>query len=186
MSTQKGISGIKKSLVILLANTMTFVLLLLSVSPAAAQVSGVAPGRKVSPAPTQPQGPTDRVELESFLDGYFVKTMEDYHIAGAAIAVVKDGKLFFTKGYGYADVEKGISVDPEETIFHIGSVGKLFTWTAVMQLVEQGKLDLGGISIPTSTFTSRILIPKRSPSSNKLQGQQDAKWSEWFYDMAIT
>jgi CubicO group peptidase (beta-lactamase class C family) len=56
--------------------------------------------------------------------------------------VVKNGKLFFAKGYGYADLENKIPVDPEQTIFHIGSVGKLFTWTAVMQLVEQGKLDL--------------------------------------------
>ena len=68
--------------------------------------------------------------------------MEEHHIAGAAVSVVKDGKLFFAKGYGYADLEKGIPVDPEQTIFRIGSVGKMFTWTAVMQLVEQGKLDL--------------------------------------------
>ena len=68
--------------------------------------------------------------------------MEKHHIAGAAVSVVKDGKLFFAKGYGYADLENDIPVDPEQTIFRIGSVGKLFTWTAVMQLVEQGKLDL--------------------------------------------
>jgi CubicO group peptidase (beta-lactamase class C family) len=68
--------------------------------------------------------------------------MEENHIAGAAISVVKDGELFFTKGYGYADLEKGIQVDPEQTLFGVGSVGKTFTWTAVMQLVEQGKLDL--------------------------------------------
>jgi CubicO group peptidase (beta-lactamase class C family) len=57
-------------------------------------------------------------------------------------SVVKDGKLFFAKGYGYADLENNIPVDPEKTIFRTGSVGKVFTWTAVMQLVEQGKLDL--------------------------------------------
>jgi CubicO group peptidase (beta-lactamase class C family) len=68
--------------------------------------------------------------------------MEEYHIAGAAVAVVKDGELFFAKGYGYSDVGEGVPVDPEETMFRIGSVGKVFTWTAVMQLVEQGKLDL--------------------------------------------
>jgi CubicO group peptidase (beta-lactamase class C family) len=68
--------------------------------------------------------------------------MEKHHIAGAAVSVVKDGKLFFAKGYGDADLERGIPVDPEQTVFRIGSVGKLFTWTAVMQLAEQGKLDL--------------------------------------------
>ena len=65
--------------------------------------------------------------------------MAKRHIAGAAVAVVKDSKLFFAKGYGDADLEKGIPVDPEQTVFRIGSVGKLLTWTAVMQLVEQGK-----------------------------------------------
>ena len=68
--------------------------------------------------------------------------MKEYHIAGAAVAVVKDGKLFFTKGYGYKDIEHGIPVDPEETMFRIGSNTKPFTWTAVMQLAEQGKVDL--------------------------------------------
>ena len=71
-----------------------------------------------------------------------VKDMEEYHIAGAAVAVVKDGKLFFAKGYGYADLKNKIPVEPEQTVFAIGSLGKTFTWTAVMQLVEQGKLDL--------------------------------------------
>jgi CubicO group peptidase (beta-lactamase class C family) len=63
-------------------------------------------------------------------------------VAGATISVVKDGKLLFTKGYGYADVKHKKPVTAE-TLFRPGSVSKLFTWTAVMQLVEQGKLDLG-------------------------------------------
>ncbi|HSG15087.1 MAG TPA: serine hydrolase domain-containing protein, partial [Anaerolineae bacterium] len=88
------------------------------------------------------QGPTDPAELEAFLDALMAKDMEAYHIAGAAVSVVKDGEMIFAKGYGYADVEKGTPVDAEETIFRIGSIGKTFTWTAVMQLVEQGKLDL--------------------------------------------
>jgi CubicO group peptidase (beta-lactamase class C family) len=64
-------------------------------------------------------------------------------VAGAIVAVVKDGKQLFTKGYGYADVKNKKRVVAEETLFRPGSVSKLFTWTAVMQLVEQGKLDLG-------------------------------------------
>jgi len=83
-----------------------------------------------------------RVNMEAFLDDLLGKEMEEYHIPGAAVSVVKDGKLFFAKGYGYADIEKGIPVDPEQTIFSVGSISKTFTWTAVMQLVEQGKLDL--------------------------------------------
>ena len=56
--------------------------------------------------------------------------------------VVKDGQVLLEKGYGYADVEKKKPVDPEATLFRPGSISKLFTWTAVMQLVEQGKIDL--------------------------------------------
>jgi CubicO group peptidase (beta-lactamase class C family) len=88
------------------------------------------------------EGPTDPLELEAFIDGYLAAQMQNNHIAGATVSVVKDGQLFFTKGYGYADVAQRLPVDPEKTLFRIGSISKLFTWTAVMQLVEQGKLDL--------------------------------------------
>src|SRR5271163_4508118 len=63
-------------------------------------------------------------------------------IAGAVIAVVKDGSLVFAKGYGYADTAKKTQISPEMTLFRPGSISKLFIWTAVMQQVEQGKLDL--------------------------------------------
>src|SRR6266498_1554447 len=81
-------------------------------------------------------------DVETFLDGIVPLQLERDDIAGATIAVVKDGKLLFAKGYGYADYEKKKPVSAEETLFRPGSVSKLFTWTAVMQLVEQGKLDL--------------------------------------------
>jgi CubicO group peptidase (beta-lactamase class C family) len=121
---------------------LTLVILLSLVTPALAQENRVALSRNVPTAPSQGQGPTDPAELETFLNGLLAQEMEEFHIAGAAVAVVKDGQLFFTKGYGYADLENKTPVDPETTIFRIGSVGKVFTWTAVMQLVEQGKLDL--------------------------------------------
>jgi CubicO group peptidase (beta-lactamase class C family) len=81
-------------------------------------------------------------DLEAFLDGIVPLQLEREDIAGATISVVKDGKLLFSKGYGYADYKKKKPVLPDETLFRPGSVSKLFTWTAVMQLVEQGKLDL--------------------------------------------
>jgi CubicO group peptidase (beta-lactamase class C family) len=129
---------IKRSMVIILACGM----LLSTVGTALAQDNQTASARSIPSAQSQSQGPADPAEMEAFLDGLFAKEMEEYHIAGAAVSVVKDGELFFAKGYGYADVENGIPVDPEQTVFRIGSVTKLFTWTAVMQLVEQGKLDL--------------------------------------------
>jgi len=125
-----------------IAMILTLVILISIVGSAMAQENGIAPGRNVPTAPSPAQGPTDPAELEAFLDDLLAQEMEEYHIAGAAVSVVKDGKLFFAKGYGYADIERGIPVDPEQTIFRTGSAGKLFTWTAVMQLVEQGKLDL--------------------------------------------
>jgi CubicO group peptidase (beta-lactamase class C family) len=82
------------------------------------------------------------VDVETFLDGIVPLQLEREDVAGAIVAVVKDGKQLFTKGYGYADVKNKKLVVAEETLFRPGSVSKLFTWTAVMQLVEQGKLDL--------------------------------------------
>lgn len=121
---------------------LTLVALLLLVTPVMAQENRIATVRNAAGAPLQGQGPTDPAELGAFLDELLEKQIQDLHIAGAAVSVVQDGKLLFARGYGYADVERRIPVDPEKTLFRIGSVGKVLTWTAVMQLVEQGKLDL--------------------------------------------
>ena len=88
------------------------------------------------------RGLRDRAELEAFIDGIMTANLRDKHVAGATVAVVKDGAVLFTKGYGYADVARRRPTDAERSLFRIGSTSKLFTWTAVMQLVEQGKLDL--------------------------------------------
>lgn len=96
-----------------------------------------------SPEPVnEGAGLKSREDLEAFFDGIMAAHLQAQHAAGATLAVVKDGKLFFAKGYGYADLEKRIPVDAEKTLFRPGSTSKLFTWTAVMQLVEQGKLSL--------------------------------------------
>ena len=87
-------------------------------------------------------GSDDPLGLELYLDEFINRKMEEYHIPGLVFVMVKDGEIFLSKGYGYADVEKKIPVKPEETVFRAGSVSKLFTATAVMQLYEQGKLDL--------------------------------------------
>ena len=81
-------------------------------------------------------------DLGAFLDGFMPQEIEHADIAGAVVAVVKDGQLVLAKGYGYADVAKKTAVSPETTLFRPGSISKLFTWTAVMQQVEQGKLNL--------------------------------------------
>ena len=81
-------------------------------------------------------------DAEAFLDGLVPLQLGREDIAGAVIVIVKDGKILFSKGYGYADVKRRVPVSPTATLFRPGSISKTFTWTAIMQLVEQGKLDL--------------------------------------------
>ena len=103
---------------------------------------------KEAPQPATSESPANRVpemtaaDVEAFLDGLVPQQIGHDDIAGATIAVVKDGKLLFAKGYGYADVKSKKPVSAQDTLFRPGSISKLFTWTAVMQLFEQGKLDL--------------------------------------------
>ncbi|MEY4377156.1 MAG: hypothetical protein RJB26_1706 [Pseudomonadota bacterium] len=97
----------------------------------------------VQAEPTAPAArPLERADLEAWLDGLVPATLAKDDIAGAVVTVVKDGQVLLQKGYGYSDVAKRTPVDPENTLFRPGSVSKLFTWTAVMQLVEAGKIDL--------------------------------------------
>ena len=81
-------------------------------------------------------------DAQAWLDGLMPTALRTARAPGAVIAIVKDGQMLFEKGYGLADEKKRIPVDPARTLFRPGSTSKLFTWTAVMQLVEQGKLDL--------------------------------------------
>ena len=81
-------------------------------------------------------------DVEAWLNGFMTYGLKDGDIAGAVVAIVKDGKVLYQSGYGYADVERKLPMDADHVMTRIGSTSKLFTWTAVMQLVEQGKLDL--------------------------------------------
>src|SRR5260370_33688507 len=75
------------------------------------------------------------------VDDYIKAEMQRQHIPGLSLAVVKDGQIILANGYGFANVEHQVPVKPE-TIFQSGSMGKQFTATAVMMLVEAGKLSL--------------------------------------------
>ncbi|HCY56668.1 MAG TPA: serine hydrolase, partial [Oceanicaulis sp.] len=98
------------------------------------------PGQEAVPAATS--GVIDPADLETWLDGFMPYALAQGDIAGAIITVVADGEILLSRGYGYADVETGALIDPETTLFRPGSISKLITWTAVMQLVEDGLIDL--------------------------------------------
>ncbi|HEX5787123.1 MAG TPA: serine hydrolase domain-containing protein [Woeseiaceae bacterium] len=84
----------------------------------------------------------DAATLEAFMDGVVRPLMKDNNSPSGTVAIAEGGELIFVKGYGYQDIEAGVPVDAAETLFRPGSVSKLFTWVAVMQQVEAGKLDL--------------------------------------------
>lgn len=117
----------------------TFVALvsaLIAASPSAAQ-------RSTQPSP--PQAGAAQLtadDVNAWLDGYMPYALKTGDIAGAVVVIVKDGKILVERGYGYSDVAGRKPVDPALTMFRPGSVSKLLTWTAVMQQVEKGKIDL--------------------------------------------
>jgi CubicO group peptidase (beta-lactamase class C family) len=83
-----------------------------------------------------------QTDLEAFFDGFMPIQLQRDDIAGAVITVVKDGQVVFAKGYGFSNMKERKPVTVDATLFRPGSISKTFTWTAVMQLVEQGKIDL--------------------------------------------
>ncbi len=110
--------------------------------PSSAASSQGKPGDEAQAVSADGQHALTAEDLGAFLDGFVPLQLHRENIAGAVVLVVKDGKVLYERGYGYADVEKKTPVTPGGTLFRPGSVSKLFTWTAVMQLVEQGKINL--------------------------------------------
>lgn len=86
--------------------------------------------------------PLNAADVEAWLDGFMPYALERGRIAGAVVVVVRGNGTVLQKGYGYADLKSRKPVSPEATLFRPGSVSKLPTWTAVMQQVEAGKIDL--------------------------------------------
>ncbi|MGQ3480235.1 serine hydrolase domain-containing protein [Paenibacillus sp. TY11] len=80
--------------------------------------------------------------VEKAVDDIMSTELEKLHIPGAAVVVTQEDHIFFSKGYGYADLERKMAFDPAKTIVRVGSLTKSFSASATMQLVEQNKLDL--------------------------------------------
>jgi len=111
---------------------------------AAAEQNGDGATAAVASLETKGAQPLTAADLNAWLDGYIPLALGPADIAGAVVVVVRDGRIVTERGFGYADVAARTPVDPERTLFRPGSVSKLVTWTAVMQLVEQGKISLDG------------------------------------------
>jgi len=98
--------------------------------------------------------------IEAYVDGVVKPLMTEGHSPSGVFALMKDGEVIFRKGYGWQNVEERIPVDPITTLFRPGSISKLFTWVSVMQLVEQGRLDLDAdINTYLETFQIKDTYP---------------------------
>ena len=114
-------------------------------TPAPLKTAAPSEAAEAKPSPTTPPPaahPLEKADLAAFFDGLVPLQMERSDVAGATVLVMKDGQELLKKGYGYSDVTKKASVDPDTTMFRLASISKLFTWVSVMQLAEQGKLDI--------------------------------------------
>lgn len=118
---------------------------ILALGPSLAQT----PVRSPSPAPPEiamlraphtPGTPIPPTELEPFVDGVVRAAIARDHIAGVTVAIVQNGHVVLKKGYGFAS--HGRPVDPDRTLFRIGSISKTFTWIAAMKEVEAGRMRL--------------------------------------------
>jgi CubicO group peptidase (beta-lactamase class C family) len=133
----------------------------------AAQVERLDPPTETETPPAE-RGPGEEVSapsgeaarIEAFVDGLMAAQFEAYRLAGAAVSIVRGDEPVLIKGYGYADLEKRTPVDPETTLFAVASITKLFTWTGVMRLAEEGRLDL---SADLNRYLKSVRIPETFP-----------------------
>jgi CubicO group peptidase (beta-lactamase class C family) len=109
--------------------------------------SETSPSRTSASQAAPPISPTTvpaltKQDVDAWLDGFLPYALSSGDVPGAVIVIVKDGQVLTERGYGFADLKTRRKVDPETTLFRPGSITKTFTWTAVMQLVQAGKINL--------------------------------------------
>ena len=114
--------------------------------PSQVQPPPAPASRPAAPLPTAvvavgPYAPLPPGELEAFVDGAVRQGMEADHLAGVAVVVVQDGRVVLEKGYGLARLSPAAPVDPQRTLFRLGSVSKVLTWIEVLKQVERGRLN---------------------------------------------
>ncbi len=102
--------------------------------------------------------PINQADLATYVDGFVEARMSEHGVVGATVSVVQGGRVVFAKGYGYDNLEAGRPVEADRSLFRPGSISKTFTWTAVMQLHEQGLLDL---EADVQQYVPDIELPRR-------------------------
>ncbi len=134
------------------------VTLLMAMTTALAQTPDAAPSTPVDTVEMMAFEPTrEEAVLEAYIDGIVSAHMREHHTSGVTISVVQNGKVLFSKGYGFADIEMRTPVNGYETLFRIGSVSKTFVWASVLMLAEQGRLDLNA---DVNNYLKGITIPQ--------------------------
>ena len=117
----------------------------------------------------------DPTELGAYVEGFVTGRMYDEGVVGVTVAIVKDGQRIFSRGYGFDDLEAQRHVDASRSLFRPGSISKTFTWTAIMQLHEQGELDLEG---DIQSYLPNVAIAKALIDPSQC-------WTSWHIDQAL-
>ncbi|WP_449064452.1 serine hydrolase domain-containing protein [Planomonospora algeriensis] len=112
----------------------------------------------------------DRAALADFFDRAVPDRLTRDRVPGAVVSVVAGDRTVFTGGYGLADMRRGVAFDPARSLVRIGSITKLFTWTAVMQQVEAGRLDLDA---DVNRYLKAFKVPSTYPEPVTLRTLMD-------------
>lgn len=98
---------------------------------------------QASPSPSvRTAAPADLSSLAAFVDGAVAQEIASREVAGAVVTVVQDGRILFSRGYGFRDADRTVPVDGLDTLVRPGSISKLFTWIALAQQIEGGKVEM--------------------------------------------
>jgi CubicO group peptidase (beta-lactamase class C family) len=114
-----------------------------------------------SPSPAQTgQASLDPAAVQRWADHFFQTTMAGSHAPGAVVVVVDHGKIVYMKGYGVTTPVGGHPIDPQTTLFRLGSITKVLTAITATQLIEEGRIDPAA---DVNRYLKRIQVPKTYP-----------------------
>ena len=137
----------------------------------------------VAQAPAEASGaaPLDAARVEAWADTYFGDALEHHRFSGATAVLVQNGEIVFSHGYGHDDVATDMPLDVDSTGFHLGSIGKVFTGTAIGQLLETGAI--ASIDDPANRYLTRFQLPDapNRPITIRDLLTHQAGFEDWFY-----